>query len=286
MVKAMHSLHHLPGLGLRTAQTDEWVVSDRHRFIEDSYCAVFGSRRSRTADRSANRRRSCLPVNKAKCFRHIARPSTPHCARNNRTMLLPVETPARCANTFSLNTSAHGPVTCSGRPLANSQDRSRFVTNPEREPHDCIHPPSNTPSPWTIQTLNPRSIYDWPFTRARRDAFWLTHTTGVRVTELALLEVADVLYPSGAIKPEVYLRAEITKGCRPRNVYLPHPRCLDALEGWIAVRLRCRWGLSGTDEYRGLHPGSKLVTTKGSAFELAFKHRELDGGPEVYRACD
>lgn len=33
---------------------------------------------------------------------------------------------------------------------------------------------------------------------------WLTHTTGIRVTELALLEVADVLYPSGAIKPEVY----------------------------------------------------------------------------------
>lgn len=33
---------------------------------------------------------------------------------------------------------------------------------------------------------------------------WLTHTTGVRVTELALLEVADVLYPSGAIKPEVH----------------------------------------------------------------------------------
>ena len=47
---------------------------------------------------------------------------------------------------------------------------------------------------------------------------WLTHTTGIRVTELALLEVADVLYPSGAIKPEVYLRADITKGCRPRNV--------------------------------------------------------------------
>ena len=54
---------------------------------------------------------------------------------------------------------------------------------------------------------------------------WLTHTTGIRVTELALLEVADVLYPSGAIKPEVYLRADITKGCRPRNVYLTHARC-------------------------------------------------------------
>lgn len=32
---------------------------------------------------------------------------------------------------------------------------------------------------------------------------WLTHPTGIRVTELALLEVADVLYPSGTIKPEV-----------------------------------------------------------------------------------
>lgn len=49
---------------------------------------------------------------------------------------------------------------------------------------------------------------------------WLTHTTGIRVTELALLEVADVLYPSGAIKPEVYLRADITKGWAAKR--LPH----------------------------------------------------------------
>lgn len=116
---------------------------------------------------------------------------------------------------------------------------------------------------------------------------WLTHTTGIRVTELALLEVADALYPSGAIKPEVYLRADITKGCRLRNVYLTHARCLAALEAWLEVRNRRRWGLSGAEEYRGLRPSSKLVTKhKGQAFELSFKHRELDRGPEVYRACD
>ncbi|SBW84799.1 Conserved hypothetical protein [Pseudomonas veronii 1YdBTEX2] len=28
------------------------------------------------------------------------------------------------------------------------------------------------------------------------------------------------------------------------------------------------------------------MTHKGQAFELAFKHRQLDSGPEVYRACD
>jgi len=122
-----------------------------------------------------------------------------------------------------------------------------------------------------------------------RDVFllWVTHTTGIRVTELALLEVADVLYPSGAIKPEVYLRAEICKGCNPRNVYLTHAKCLAALDAWLVVRSERRWGLSGADEYRGLRPDSKLVMShKGQAFELAFKHRMLDTGPETYRACD
>jgi len=28
------------------------------------------------------------------------------------------------------------------------------------------------------------------------------------------------------------------------------------------------------------------MTHKGQAFKLAFKHRELHDGPEVYRACD
>lgn len=107
------------------------------------------------------------------------------------------------------------------------------------------------------------------------------------MTELALLEVADVLYPSGAIKPEVYLRAEITKGCRARNIHLTHPKCIAAIEAWIAVRLERGWGISSEAEYRGLRPDSRLVMThKGQAFELAFKHRVLDSGPEVYRACD
>lgn len=29
-----------------------------------------------------------------------------------------------------------------------------------------------------------------------------------------------------------------------------------------------------------------VMTRKGQAFELAFKHRELERCPEVYRACD
>ncbi|WP_229699205.1 hypothetical protein [Pseudomonas syringae] len=52
---------------------------------------------------------------------------------------------------------------------------------------------------------------------------WLMHTAEIFFIELALQDVADVLYPSGYIKPEMYLKVEITKGCHPRNVYLTYP---------------------------------------------------------------
>lgn len=53
---------------------------------------------------------------------------------------------------------------------------------------------------------------------------WLTHSTGVRVTELASIEIRDLLHPSGQMREEVYLRAAITKHSRPRTIYLTHPR--------------------------------------------------------------
>ncbi len=41
-------------------------------------------------------------------------------------------------------------------------------------------------------------------------------TCGMRVSEIAQIEIQDVLFPSGAIRSEVSLRAAITKGCRQR----------------------------------------------------------------------
>ena len=116
---------------------------------------------------------------------------------------------------------------------------------------------------------------------------WLTHTTGIHVTELALLRIDDALYPSGSIRQEVYLRADITKGCRPRNIHLTHPKCVAAIDAWLEARRHRGWGLSRDSSYRGFLPHTKLVLThKGRAFELAVKRRELDAGPKEYRACD
>lgn len=116
---------------------------------------------------------------------------------------------------------------------------------------------------------------------------WITHTTGIRVTELALLRIDDVLHQSGAIREEVYLRAAITKGCRARNIHLTNSKCTDAIDAWLAERRVRGWGVSSDGAYRGFLPHSKLVLThKGRSFELAVKRRVLDTGVKEYRACD
>ncbi|MGP9768279.1 tyrosine-type recombinase/integrase [Halomonas sp. AOP13-D3-9] len=116
---------------------------------------------------------------------------------------------------------------------------------------------------------------------------WITHTTGIRVTELAQLRIDDVLLPSGAVRAECYLRAKITKGCKARNIHFTHPKCVQAIEAWLDVRHLRQWGCSQETSYRGILPHSKLVLThKGQAFELATKKRLLDTGLKEYWACD
>lgn len=45
------------------------------------------------------------------------------------------------------------------------------------------------------------------------------------------------------------------------------------------MRLRRGWGFGSDADYRGLRPDSRLVMTqKGQAFELAYKHRDLEFG--------
>lgn len=51
---------------------------------------------------------------------------------------------------------------------------------------------------------------------------WVTHSTGIRVTELALLEIRDMMHPSGQLRGEVYLRGAITKHAPPpRHLFEP-----------------------------------------------------------------
>jgi integrase/recombinase XerD len=114
-------------------------------------------------------------------------------------------------------------------------------------------------------------------------------TCGMRVTEIAQIEIHDVLFPSGAIRSEVSLRAAITKGCRQRCIYLTHPQTIAALERYVNLRIKRGLGTALTAErYRGLSPATALILThKGSRFYLNTKRRiNFDGEPVDYLACD
>lgn len=124
-----------------------------------------------------------------------------------------------------------------------------------------------------------------------RDAviLWLGFACGLRVTEVARLTVADVLLPSGRLRSEVSLRAEITKGCRQRLAYLTNPKLIAALERYIAWRRARGFGCSLDDrKFRGLMPETRLVLTwKGGPYELSPKQIKNAAGDVVeYAAAD
>lgn len=114
-------------------------------------------------------------------------------------------------------------------------------------------------------------------------------TCGMRVSEIAQIEIQDVLHPSGAIRSEVSLRAAITKGCRQRCIYLTHSQTFQALERYLDHRHAQGHGVQlGQERYRGFYPETALILThKGSKFYLNTEKRvNFDGETVDYRACD
>lgn len=96
-------------------------------------------------------------------------------------------------------------------------------------------------------------------------------TCGMRITEIACIEVGDVLAKSEVRREEVSLRSSITKGCRPRCIYLSHVRTIDAFDRYIEWRYHRGAGAAlDRREYRGLMPRTRLILTqKGGPFELS-----------------
>jgi integrase/recombinase XerD len=113
--------------------------------------------------------------------------------------------------------------------------------------------------------------------------------TGMRVSEIAQIEVGDVLFPSGSIRAEVSLRACITKGLRQRCIYPTNRDLVAAIDNYLALRIERRWRISDDPKrYRGLRPDSALVLTfKGYRYSMNTKRRINEAGEQVdYAACD
>jgi integrase len=79
-------------------------------------------------------------------------------------------------------------------------------------------------------------------------------TCGMRITEIARIEVGDVLAKSGARREEVSLRGSVTKGCRPRCIYLSHERTIAAFDRYIEWRYQRGAGAAGISRPHASHP--------------------------------
>ncbi|MCU6502267.1 site-specific integrase [Rugamonas sp. A1-17] len=114
-------------------------------------------------------------------------------------------------------------------------------------------------------------------------------TCGMRISEIAQIEVGDIMFASGKLREEVSLRAAITKGCRQRCIYPTNRLLIAALENYLAYRIARRWRMSDDPQkYRGLRADSALILThKGFKFQLNTKRRINFAGEQVdYLACD
>jgi site-specific recombinase XerD len=114
-------------------------------------------------------------------------------------------------------------------------------------------------------------------------------TAGLRISEIGQIEIQDVLFPSGALRQEVSLRACFTKGNKQRCIYLTHRQTIAALERYIAYRLEHGIGTELTrDRFRGLSPETKLILKRsGGNFSMNTKRRtNFDGEQVDYKAAD
>ena len=64
----------------------------------------------------------------------------------------------------------------------------------------------------------------------------------MRVTEIALLNTKTILYPSGQIRSEIHLPAEICKRLKSRTIWITNDKSRQLLQEWIDYRLKRRWG--------------------------------------------
>ncbi|HGS4671789.1 TPA: tyrosine-type recombinase/integrase [Vibrio cholerae] len=111
--------------------------------------------------------------------------------------------------------------------------------------------------------------------------------SGLRVTELSKVAVSDLVTKRGEIRSEIALRATITKGCKPRPIWLSE-RTRKLLQVYIDHRLERKQGVSLRKEYQGLNASSSFIlSAKGFPYSLKAKHRVAhDGTVKTYYAAD
>lgn len=117
-------------------------------------------------------------------------------------------------------------------------------------------------------------------------------TTGLRVTEIASLEIHHIMAEDGSYLLEGWIPGEFTKSGRPGAIFVTNPKFQNALDKYFDYRLSKNHLSTGDPKkYRGLKPDSKVFLTEtGRKFAMSVKKRAKQEGKKIviveYKACD
>lgn len=117
---------------------------------------------------------------------------------------------------------------------------------------------------------------------------WLLFAAGFRISEVAGIEIKDVLWKSGKLKNEVIIPAKYCKNNKSGHVFFYHKKLLAALERYIRFRVEKRLMMDDGANYRGLKKDSKVILSENKrAYALKQKKRvNSEDEEKIYWACD
>ncbi len=117
---------------------------------------------------------------------------------------------------------------------------------------------------------------------------WLLFASGFRITEVAVIEIKDVLWDDGCLRKDVIIPAKYCKNNKAGHVFFYHNKLRAALERYIKYRVANHLMMGDGENYRGLRKDSKVILSENKRpYSLKQKKRvNSEGGKEVYWACD
>jgi len=117
---------------------------------------------------------------------------------------------------------------------------------------------------------------------------WLLFGAAFRITEVAVIEIKDVLWKSGEIRNNVIIPAKYSKNGKAGHVFFYHKKLLKALDSYLDVRVAKRLLMDDSPNYRGLKKDSKVILSDNRRpYSLKRKLRKrADGTTAESWACD
>lgn len=116
---------------------------------------------------------------------------------------------------------------------------------------------------------------------------WFSFGCGLRVTEIALLKVKDVISINGNIVTTGWLPGTYSKNKKGRNFYVVEDEHIKVIDDYIVYRINHQMKLDKENEYRGLAPDSPFImVTKHRGFSFRYKYYTNENGEEnTYKVC-